>query len=421
MSFSTDCGCTQINAYNLTADCIPCTDVRCGTEMDAKCVIYKRKQPAAYSNLTCIGLSTDVSLQEILEKIDDVLCSGLDEITYENGLNRVLNSVKLGGTLIEETTVTAPTGLGLNFTGTNVRFPTYYSGRTPDTINGTFLFTDPTGKLMLGSIEDMFDDYETELTFDNGLTRTINNTQLGGNLVEPTVIDAVNEAGLIANDLWIKNNTAIGDTRNATDVARLLLITTATSTRTDVNGLYASKVYIDDIPTADSYGILGIQEVAADSTENLDFTGVYNSAISSQIIYRSDETDIIGTLNGVTSRLIVNSPTVSGGGDIENIVLFRANPVVDLASVEDYGGTITNIYGFYCDDLSAISGTVSGSITNSYGVYQVGASDVNYFNGRIRLTNTSCPIYADNTAADAALQSGEIYRLTGDRTIYMKP
>jgi len=86
--------------------------------------------------------------------------------------------------------------------------------------------------------------------------------------------------------------------------------------------------------------------------------------------------------------------------------------------------------------------TITSNMASLVCIYQKGGNDIAmvlddvtgayfyYFNGSsytgIQITDGNIniegvPNFADNTAADAALSSGDIYTLTGDRTLYKKP
>ncbi len=74
----------------------------------------------------------------------------------------------------------------------------------------------------------------------------------------------------------------------------------------------------------------------------------------------------VGDYTGVLSEIKVN------GGTVTDAYGFRAK--------NSNSGTLTNAYGLYIDDLSG---------TNQYGVYQVGASDTNYFAGNVGIGTAS--------------------------------
>jgi hypothetical protein len=340
--------------------------------------------------LSCLDIGGNTSLEDIIVKINTLLCDGVDvNILTRNGISQTDSYVELGGNLTKDTTINT-TIYDFIISGELFKLPMYPSSRDDfdeDTVN--FLFTLPDGNIQSGSLSELQETFfSSVLTFNNGLTRTSNTITLGGNLIEPTVIDAATEGDLVTNTLWIKNNTAIGGFNN-TDVAVLQVVHSANATRFDVNPLYVNKVYIDDSPTVDSYAILGFQSMATDATNTLDLTGVYNASISG-IISQPSNANIDGNINCFAARLGVNAAIDGEGGDIESVTLYRAVSSVDAYIPENYGGTIPNIYGFYCEDLSTIvNNDDTATITNSWGIYQAGASDVNYFNGNTGFGTTT--------------------------------
>jgi sorbitol-specific phosphotransferase system component IIA len=113
----------------------------------------------------------------------------------ENGLTKNGQLVKLGGALSEATTITTTGSNFLAITGLT-------SGSTSDSV----MVVDPsTGKLKIISASSLFN----ALTFSNGLTKTGNTVELGGNLTKVTTIgtDATNklkvtglQSGSLASD-----------------------------------------------------------------------------------------------------------------------------------------------------------------------------------------------------------------------------
>lgn len=104
-----------------------------------------------------------------------------------------------------------------------------------------------------------------------------------------------------------------------------------------------------------------------------------------------------------------------GSGTAAYVVAFVANAVsrgtgnvtdaiaVDAASPgRSSTGVITNAKGLRIRQQKLAAG-----VTNGYGIYQEGASDINLFNGFLNAPNL--PVFADNTAA-AALAVGTLYR-----------
>jgi|694.fasta_scaffold00342_57 hypothetical protein len=306
-------------------------------------------------------------------------------LTFNSGLEKNSNVVQLGGNPLLKNTILNLSGYILDVDGENIRFSDYPSSRTPDTANGTYLFTNTSGKLMTGSLASLIPStFSAPLTFDNGLTRTTNNIRLGGNLVTPTVIDAVNDAALVTNDLWVKNNTAFGDLRNTTNVVRFLNVHNALPGKQDIHPFYVDKVFTETSPTTDSYGAVIIH--SARGAGNLNFTNVYNSALDVRFSYSSNTSNIIGNVNGVISGLTFGTSETLTGGDIDSFTGFRASAprqsTLSNPSNKTYGGEIDTLYGLYVEDLrngSEVDPSVV--INNTWGVYQEGVNDFNRFYG----------------------------------------
>lgn len=67
------CNCEAAQPF-----CDQCAeDTNCTTKMDAQCVIYHFNRTTP-SQLTCLGLANGVSVEEILEAIDDLICSNFN-------------------------------------------------------------------------------------------------------------------------------------------------------------------------------------------------------------------------------------------------------------------------------------------------------------------------------------------------------
>jgi len=150
-------------------------------------------------------------------------------LTFNNGLTRTSNTVKLGGLLIGTTDVglnsnnltfsgTGKVGIGTSGTpasmfsvGSTSQFQVNSTGAiaaaTGITSSGTITLTGLNAGGMLKtsagtgnvSIATAGVDYEVPLTFDNGLTRTANNVALGGALAATTTITTASGKNLVIN------------------------------------------------------------------------------------------------------------------------------------------------------------------------------------------------------------------------------
>jgi hypothetical protein len=102
-----------------------------------------------------------------------------------------------------------------------------------------------------------------------------------------------------------------------------------------------------------------------------------------------------GTMYGSQNVVGISTSGTHGGSIVGSSVDINYNKV---------GGTLTNAYGFYstgivCDDSGATvqnaygvylgDNAGDGTIIDSYGVYQVGTDDKNYFGGQLQLNHTS--------------------------------
>ncbi len=103
-------------------------------------------------------------------------------------------------------------------------------------------------------------------------------------------------------------------------------------------------------------------------------------------VYKSNSGALtLGVASGFSSNLLV-----SGSGSISEYASFRSSNPLQSYGLANYSGTITNYYGLLLESSQAPSEGISSQITNKFGVYQKGTSDINYFEGKVGI-GTSNP------------------------------
>ena len=165
------CGCSNnINYPNGcgNSSCTSCTSVSCEQ------VVYSGP------NLLCAGIDNEDNLCIALQKLDDAICNvPITSITASNGLYKTGSDIRMGGALIEPTVISASAAFTMSLTG-------LVSDPLPD-----YLITQTTfGLIRRTPTSTLTSNILALITADNGITKTLNNFQLGGSLVKPTTITA---------------------------------------------------------------------------------------------------------------------------------------------------------------------------------------------------------------------------------------
>jgi len=212
----------------------------------------------------------------------------------------------------------------------------------------------------------------------------------------------------------VTDTGVVGINTNAPSGGSLHLVATDTPILNDVLGLNQSAGMGVDISTPAATAPAGAIQAA-----NWAFLIKYNNtgSISNnfntfRMVARTDA----ATTGAFTGQLAAANFIAQhqGGGNATLVVGFITNTalrgtgnITDAISVDAAGpsrtgtGTITNARG-----VRIRAQKVTG-VTNGYGLYQEGTTDVNYFAGSMQLPNL--PVFADNTAA-ASLAAGTLYR-----------
>jgi hypothetical protein len=126
----------------------------------------------------CSGIDNEDNLCVALQKLDDAICNvPIASITASNGLYKNGSDIRMGGALIEPTVISASATFTLSLTG-------LVSDPLPD-----YLVTQTTtGVIRRTLTSTLTSNILALITANNGITKTGNNLQLGGSLIQPTTI-----------------------------------------------------------------------------------------------------------------------------------------------------------------------------------------------------------------------------------------
>ena len=244
----------------------------------------------------------------------------------------------------------------------------------------------------------------TNVTYSNAATLYINGSPFAG-----TNVTITNAYALYANT----GNVRLGGTLTNTGIAFL-------NSRVNINGatdrsdfqlnitgasLTSNTVNIPAAGSISQYSINTVTDIGTTLT-----SGVANAANFGNIIYTSSGNRTIASSNALTGGIFSITPTISGnstitvaqsGSNIRAITAIQAyfhvpstaestNTITHAAGIRVFiqadnsanNYTITNYYGLL---ISNSSDTVPSLITNRYGIYQEGSSDINFLNGELKL------------------------------------
>ena len=90
-----------------------------------------------------------------------------------------------------------------------------------------------------------------------------------------------------------------------------------------------------------------------------------------------------GYPSGIVSQLLLN-----GSGTIANYCGIRILHPQNFSSGTTWTGTLTNYFGIRIESTTAPAQSVEATITNKWGLYQVGSADKNYFAGNVQINNS---------------------------------
>ena len=189
--------------------------------------------------------------------------------------------------------------------------------------------------------------------------------------------------------------------------------------RSDSNTLKTDDYFtsvVTGIMTSASAGSVGIFELSLDADSGNSVH--YGSALVGRLRVDTDAANALSELNNGFNNIMAG-PIFTGngvldqfagvssggsyyGGNITNHQLFRAIKPTNLSGPTK----ITNLYGLYIGNLTG------GFVINSYGIYQVGASEINYFGGKVGI-GTATPSQKLEVAGNVNISSGGNLTLGG--------
>lgn len=298
-------------------------------------------------------------------------------------------SVEIWGTepSILITATTASDSNSIEVHASTTKFASYGAGTRTGTLSYLTGF-DANGYV----IEVTPTTFASPITADNGLTKTLDNIQLGGPLLHDTQLTAVFNLSIDDGTLSVGASNTVANARvytikdtSQTGAAFSAVKNTTPSgvdfgaTSSSQRGIAASS-FSSNVTQTSIYGQLELQNSAGFA-----FTGTGGYTPLSGIV----GTFTIGANTGTfTSGVSVFSGVygymnVGGNGTIDKMAAIRASYPVRNPNISNFTGTIANYYGLYIDDQSLSS--FYSLITNKYGVYQAGAGELNVFNGDLQL------------------------------------
>lgn len=356
-------------------------------------------------------------------------------ITADNGLTKTGANVQLGGLLIQPTIVATTVTETLSIQGlVTTSSPAYILTETN------------TGIVQMIATSTLTSNILSSITADNGLTKTLNNIQLGGPLIQNTNVS------LAGYTLTLKD---VGSANTGLDIIPGAAAPTNWTT-SNVN-IFSGKVYSDDLVWVDNNNVgIGIQPVDSTVNPSASRLNVYkalpngttggNNAISSIFIMGGSVTSLSTgnkytssysklefrpganiTVSGAIDKFVSTSlsefifePSGAAGDTVSNgkisaiaargYFVYSKNldsfaTIRIASSVSDggspYTGTLGEHIGLKVENLRA-DGTLSAQITTTYGIKQLGANDRNYFNGTFQLPSTNVSIGTATLVAGTA-------------------
>lgn len=196
------------------------------------------------------------------------------------------------------------------------------------------------------------------ITADNGLTKVSNNIQLGGTLLNQTVINAQNFELDVNGSLAL----SLGSGNIVQTLSTALVLTGGGTLASAVNTAAAFRGQLEFSQTSDQ---------TLDSNPHSSFAGIYGYVLGN-------------TSNNITGNVISGGyfgASFREAGNYSDVAGIRISGI-NSGLGGTYTGTTTNYFGLRIEDIGASS--FASQITNKYAIYQLGTADISRFFGPVQ-------------------------------------
>lgn len=332
-----------------------------------------------------------------LTLIEDVMSADV-KISATSG-NQI--SISSDGLYVPQVSVPSQTPLTVVDTST-IDFST--SGTNSHTLTGSVIIpglisSDASNQVTTGTDGKLFVPVpsSTTITANNGLTKTVDNIQLGGALVANTSITG-------NFDMYFGNkNYIFGDDNSFIGSSNLKFIHKITKSLNSLSAGYSTNFKFSDFTIDTGFSLGGSQGLFNDN--NLTRLNVNNSKTISYSSKAANQTSYV-QLRGVgTSTLTMSSLNGNIGTFANHLAYLQLDNATDDAAnkvtITDFANyhslvtavntnhnALTNFYHVFLADTTNNLATPS-YITNKFGIYQEGTLDKNVFFGDVILGSSS--------------------------------
>jgi hypothetical protein len=378
-----------------------------------------------------------------------IIPPGSSSVTAINGLNKVGTDIKLGGTLVQATTIATNNTNTLSLTG-------LVTDIVPD-----FLLTQTTaGAVRKISASTFNSNILSAITATNGLTKLTNNIRLGGTLIQNTDVDlagfnfslidnapiltgVIIYSGLPNQTSYITNSTKIEGKLNVSDrsyfennvgIGIKAEATAGTDGGTRLNIVKISNLGTNTTSRYFTFNpILGLRDTPTSTDPN--FHTYASTASTLDVIFKTPRalnvnsiySSVVGGINYGSEALITgqglsafttsfsfgrNAPGAPTA-NLEKLIGYRVQPPAANAVTGGWSQTINTFIGVQIErGRKSMNGGVNGAITNSYGILQEGSDDINVFNSGANIF-VNMPNYISDfdASVDLSLPNGSLYRV----------